>query len=711
MDSPSDDSSHSTSSQQSDVTFDSLLSAIVFSADDAIITTNQFGIIETFNRAAAEMFGYDADEMVGKNINFLMPEPAHSKHDAYLEQFRKTGERKIIGARQQVEVRKKNGDFLPIELIVNVVEHPTEPKFVGIIHDISKQTELEGYRSLLSSVVESSADAIIAKDLNGIITFWNRGAERIYGYTAEEVRGKSINVIVPEESRPELARLNESIKSGQQRVQLDTVCLHKNGSLIDISVSISPIHGRKGELIGTSSIGRDISDRLQAERNIRRYAEQVETAREVVERQAEALGHQAEQLRLSREEAESANHAKSEFLANMSHEIRTPMTAILGFAEIVEQRLIDAESLDAIRTVRRNGEYLLQVINDILDLSKIEAGKMTVEHIPCDLITVLNEVVSLMEVRATSKGLPLKLEFASLVPRLLVTDPTRLRQILINLLSNALKFTEVGSVTVRVHVESDPSPHIRFEVIDTGIGMSQDQLERLYSPFTQADCSTARRFGGTGLGLTISKRLVEMLGGEIKVQSESKKGTIFRFDLPLGERELSQMIDPSPASRDKQRTPKETRTNYPVVMPENCRILLAEDGPDNQRLISFILRKAKVNVTIAENGERAVELLRQSVAENEPFDVTIMDMQMPVLDGYNATRELRRLKWRRPVIALTALAMQGDAKKCLEAGCDDYLTKPVDKQLLIETVALHASVARRIKPTLEDSTNEVNFSI
>ncbi len=397
------------------------------------------------------------------------------------------------------------------------------------------------------------------------------------------------------------------------------------------------------------------------------------------------------------EQAESASRAKSEFLANMSHEIRTPMTAILGFAEVLlevgDLEKAPPERVEAVRTIKRNGEYLLNLINDILDLSKIEAGKLTVERISCSPFEVVAEVESLIRVRSIGKGLDLRVEYEGAIPETIQSDPTRLRQILINLLSNAVKFTETGHVDLitRLAKRPDGRPALEFDVVDTGLGMTTEQAARLFKPFSQADASTTRQFGGTGLGLSISKRLAEILGGEVGlVETRLGVGSRFRLTVATGPLDGVRILErPDEVHRIKPVDPGETAAEVGRL---ECRILLAEDGPDNQRLIAHVLKKAGAKVTVVENGKLAVEAALAATCRTRegdsapPFDLILMDMQMPVMDGYTATASLRERGYAGPIVALTAHAMDNERQKCLDAGCDDYATKPIDRQKLIETI-------------------------
>jgi signal transduction histidine kinase/DNA-binding response OmpR family regulator len=410
-------------------------------------------------------------------------------------------------------------------------------------------------------------------------------------------------------------------------------------------------------------------------------------------------------IQRAKEAAESASVAKSQFLANMSHEIRTPMTAILGFAEtLLEPTTSESERRAAVKTIVRNGAHLLQILNDILDLSKIEAGKLAVEQIEVSPVRVAADVVSIMRVRANAKELALALRYLTPIPQAIVTDPTRLRQILLNLLGNAIKFTERGSVELQISLERDSGePKLRFDVIDTGIGMTPAQLKTLFAAFLQADGSTTRRFGGTGLGLVISRQLARFLGGDVSVESEFGRGSKFRVTVATGPLAGIALVD-NPSEVIDADAQTEAAVLTPIEL--NARILLVEDSPDNQLLIASLLRKNGADVEVASDGRSGVEKALSSLHATLPFDVVLMDMQMPVLDGYEATRLLRKGGFRRPVIALTANAMSTDRDECLAAGCDDYAVKPINRAELVRQIQALAERSRAMPQFAAESNGD-----
>lgn len=409
-----------------------------------------------------------------------------------------------------------------------------------------------------------------------------------------------------------------------------------------------------------------------------------------------ANDHLTQELKSARQEAVEANISKDLFLANISHEIRTPMTAILGYSEILMEQLEPGSQVKMIDTIKQNGDYLLCLINDLLDLSKINSQKMTVELMCCSPAEILNNVEILLKVRAEKKQIEYLTEYDGAIPEYIQTDPTKLKQILVNLIGNAIKFTDEGSVRViSRYLTEGPSPCLEIKIVDTGVGITDDQLKKLFQPFTQADASMTRRFGGTGLGLTICKKLIEMLGGSISVNSISSVGSTFVLKVPVGNPEKLNLLQYD-SGRQGQ---KEDADDLPADLTGNLkdhfgfspRILVAEDSVDNQNLISFILQKWQCELKMVENGKLAVEAALAAEEQGTPFDIILMDIQMPVMDGYTATRELRGAGYTRPIIAITAHAMTSELQGCLAVGCDSYTSKPINRKQLLGLICQYTN--------------------
>lgn len=386
-------------------------------------------------------------------------------------------------------------------------------------------------------------------------------------------------------------------------------------------------------------------------------------------------------------EAEVANEAKTSFLAGMSHEIRIPLTTIVGFSELLSDPATEEERKEYIERIRKGAEYLLALVSDILDLSKIEVGKMDLELMEVNPAKLVDGVVAMMEGTAENKGLNFYHSYLGLIPETIRTDPTRLRQILINLLGNAIKFTSEGTVFLTTSMSADEKSGnslLSFAVADTGIGMTKKESERIFEKFQQANTSTGRNFGGSGVGLAISRKLANMLGGDISVESRKGKGSVFTLTVDAGPADQLNLVKVDIEAPAEEIVTAEER---PRASQLSGTILLAEDGPDNRRLLSLLLKKEGLSVEFAENGREAMEMVLEAEQVGRPFDVVLMDMHMPELNGYEATRLLRERGYRRPVIALTAHATVLDKNRCIQAGCDDYIAKPVNRQKLISVVA------------------------
>ncbi len=525
----------------------------------------------------------------------------------------------------------------------------------------------EAYRTLFEAVPA----AVVVCDSEATVRQYNRRATEIWGREPDvgvdrccvSFRLFGANgAPVPPERCPllQVLRTGEPVRGEEFQIE------RPDGSLVPVSVNFDALRDDTGKIVGTVVVFDDISARKDAETEI------------VAARLA----------------AESANRAKSEFLANMSHEIRTPLTAILGYADVLREEAGDSSAacIQHIDTIRNAGSHLLSVINDILDLSRIEADKMVIEREDTSLVQVLREVASLARPRAVGKGVELRAVLATPVPERIVCDPTRLRQILMNLVGNAVKFTESGSITISAGVRGvGDGSRLVIDVEDTGPGMSPEQAERLFQPFVQADATVTRRHGGSGLGLNISRRLANLMGGDVTLLGTAPgKGSCFRVILPLDAVAGTLCVDrPDDVY---ERRGQGTAPAAPIRL--SGRVLLAEDGVDNQRLIAFHLKKAGATVVIAENGRVALRCIDDAEAAGSPFDLLLTDIQMPEMDGYTLIRTLRSRASAIPIVALTAHAMAEDRDRCVEVGCDDYATKPIDRDALLAICRLWLSRER-----------------
>jgi PAS domain S-box-containing protein len=572
----------------------------------------------------------------------------------------------------------------------------------------------ESERNKLALVADKTDNGVLIADAQGRIEWVNEALTTITGRTSAAASGMTILEFLqgPASDPDTLKTMQDCLLQGAP-CQAELRICDLSERKIWISVELRPICDQRGNLRNTIGILRDISQRKENEARLDDMIRDVVNARAVLQEQTTALQDRNAELIDVRERAELAIRTKSEFLANMSHEIRTPMTAILGYSEILLGGIQDPLLVQSAQTIKRNGEYLLDLLNDILDFSKIEAGCMNAELIPCSPVQLLDDVILLMKIRAAAKGLELKARYVGLLPEQILCDPTRLRQILLNLVGNALKFTEHGSVVVTVRATQGDAPQLQFEVNDTGIGMSHEQMSRLFRPFTQSDSSTTRKYGGTGLGLSICKRLAELLNGSISVCSAPGKGSSFTLtlhvNLPPGSVWRNPRQEAAPevtlARQQAWHAPAKTAAAHEDQLA--YRILLAEDGPDNQRLIMLILQKAGAEVVLADNGWVALNLYRDMLARGERIDCVLMDIQMPVMDGYQATQELRREGYAGPILALTANAMSDDRQRCLDAGCDDFTTKPIVRAELLELIQRYCGIHARV-PGKEAETQPQN---
>ena len=525
----------------------------------------------------------------------------------------------------------------------------------------ARQADQDRFRALL----DSTAEAIYGLDLQGRFTFLNHSCLETLGYESDtELLGmdshQQIHSSYPDGRPypPEDCPIGKALSTGQPVYSPNEHLLRRDGSFLPVEIWAHPKR-IAGKIMGCVVTFFDISERLRI----------------------------AEELSQAKAAAESASQAKSDFLANMSHEIRTPMAAILGYVDILLRQVSEPDDVECLRVIQRNGVHLLEIINDILDLSKIEAGRLQLETVPVSLEQVLGEVMSLMNVRAAEKNLPLTLEFDGPVPKEIQSDPTRLRQILMNLLGNAIKFTEEGSVALRARLLDDRL--LQISVHDTGIGIAEEHLGHLFQAFSQADTSVTRRFGGTGLGLVISRKLIEMLGGSIEVESQPGGGSTFTFTVATGDLLGVDRVAGGPVAL--RSAPEEPS---PASLPDlsGLSVLVVDDRRDIRYLVQSYLEEAGASVETGGDGQAALDHLQRTIP-----DVLVLDMQMPRLDGYSTARELRQRGFSLPILALTASAMKYDRDLCLQAGCDSYLSKPVERGALLRQVDLLARRGKTVR--------------
>ena len=526
--------------------------------------------------------------------------------------------------------------------------------------------------SRVRSALDTLAEGLLVVDDKSRIMLTNSAFEELTGRTMKETMGEPIAELdwmnSESDERPqhfpweETLETSEAISNRMLRPRLQ-------GKVYNFVVNCSPVFGHEDNLRGVLITLEDVT-----------------------------------QLEEKKQEALAATQAKSLFLANMSHEIRTPMNAIIGFTDVLRRGIEtdQAKQREYLDTIHSSGHHLIGLINDILDLSKIESGKLEIEKRDTSPHAMMLDVVNVMHFKAEEMGLKLDVVTQGGVPETVSTDPTRLRQILMNLLSNAVKFTEKGGVTITARMVPQPGGEqlLAFDVTDTGIGIKADRLQQIFDPFVQADNTVTRRFGGTGLGLAISKQLATALGGELSATSEYGQGTTF-----------SVTIDPGAVAGVRMLTMEEakpTLSSHTAIAKKHtyklppARILLADDGEANRQLASLLLTRAGLSVEEVENGADAV-----AKASSEDFALILMDMQMPVMDGWSATRALRQRGFSKPIIALTAAAMVEDAQRCFDAGCDDFLTKPIELDKLMEAIGK----ALGVEPQVVESTQPVALPV
>jgi len=657
-----------------------LQNAIFNSANFSSIATDAKGVIQIFNVGAERMLGYAAAEVTNKITPADISDPQELITRARalsmeLEAFITPGfEALVFKASRGIEdiyeltYIRKDGSRFPAVVSVTALRDAqgaiigylligTDNTARKLVEEEQKKTDqrLRDQQFYTRSLIEANIDAIMTTDPAGIITDVNRQMEKLTDCTRDELIGAPFKNYFTDPDRAEAGI--KLVLSEKSVSDYELTARARGGKLTVVSYNATTFYDRNRTLQGVFAAARDVTERKRVELELQ---------------QAKAV-------------AESASRTKSDFLASMSHEIRTPMNAIMGIANLLAKTQLSPEQDKYVQIFRRAGDNLLNLINDILDLSKVEASQLELERIGFSLHDDLDKVMEMIAARGAEKGLILVCEIEAGVPNELTGDPTRLRQVLLNLLGNAIKFTESGQVSLRVSSDgdSDVPTALRFTVSDSGIGIPASKLGQVFERFTQADSSTTRRFGGSGLGLTICKRLVELMGGRIWVESDLGEGSTFAFSAPF---EIS------------------TATARPALVAHSgisdarlppLSILMAEDSPDNCTITIAYLEDTPYKIDVAENGAIAVE--KFAVGH---YDLVLMDRQMPIMDGLTATRKIRA--WERemgrsptPIVALTASALKGDREKCLAAGCTAFLTKPIRQDVLLQAIREQVQIPSR----------------
>ena len=682
----------------------------------------QTGRLLRVNRRMCAITGYSAAELLQMRFSEIThPEDRQEDWEAF--------QRVIQGAAQDYRLEKryvrKDGSITWVNVNMTVIRDAAgQPvRTIATIEDITERKRAESHVCHLNEVLravrdinelivhERNPDRLLAEACNTLLK--TRGYQLVWiaGIVPDSKRvvplvsaGPAADyldsvTITWDESETGRGPIGTALRERRTCVCLDTATdpgftLWREPALAQgcRSVAAAPmIHD--GRLFGAIAVYADHPRAFDDDelRLLGELASDLAFARQTIE--DERKRNQAEQdLVLAKIAAEAANRAKSEFLANMSHEIRTPMTAILGFSDLLASPNLPYQEQRAfLAGIQRNGKALLELISDILDLSRIEAGRLTVDRMDCPLQQIIDDVLSVVQVRAGEKGLALVVDRTFPLPETIHTDPVRLRQVLTNLIGNAVKFTERGSVRIAVRCtrETDGAARMQFAISDTGLGIPADKIGELFDPFTQVDGSASRCYGGTGLGLAISRRLAKALGGDVQVTSQLGQGSIFTLTIDAGSLNGVLMLQSPQAPSTAEEQPSSMQ--HEVTL--HGRVLLAEDVPDTRVVLRQILQKMNLKLEIAEDGRLACEMAEKSQAEGRPYDLILMDIQMPRMNGYEASRWLRQHGWKGPIVALTAHALVADRGKCLEAGCDDYIAKPITAKGLRDVLACYLGQA------------------
>ncbi len=636
--------------------FDAVLAAsLVDGSDIAIIGLTSDGLIETWSHGAELLYGYSAASARGRPITILDPPDAATNREHF--------ETALSGntVRFETQHAPRYGSCVDVSVTIFPVRRDAD-SIIGVAYlvlDVSERKRAAQSSARLAAIVESSDDAIISKTLEGRITTWNKAAERIYGYSAAETIGSQISMLLAPGREDELTKLLASVAAGKRVSHLETVRRRKDGTLIDVSVTVSPILDASGRVIGASTNARDVTEQRRAERE----------RLELVEASARA---------------ESANRAKSEFLARMSHELRSPLNTIIGFGQLLELEELGPRERDHVGLILKAARHLLEDINAVLDVANIEAGQITISPEPVALADTIRYVFALVAPLARERDVRLELNTAGLAGDGQVdADRNRLNQVVLNLLSNAIKYNRAGG-RVDVSFALTSTGRVRTSIADTGIGIAPDQLARLFEPFERLGAELTE-IEGTGLGLTLSRGLIEAMGGTIEVSSQPRAGTTFVVELGAA----------GWPRAEHQQMPHERELpelGSPVGL--RSRIIYIEDNVSNLTLVERILdRHPGVELMPAMQATIGLELAR----EHRP-DLVVLDLHLPDMRGTEALKRLKAEHPDVPVIVLTADAREGQEARVRQLGAADYLTKPLDVHQFVAVLAAHLNAHQGDEP-------------
>ncbi len=644
---------------------------VLYNANDIIILFSSEGNIVKVNKKAINTYGYSEEELLSMHISELRNvqnlELLHTQFE----------EAKLGGIEFETMHYRSDGSNFHAEVKSIGIEIDNEKLVLSIIRDITNRIKSDEETRELASLVENTDDAIIGKNLNGIITSWNIGAEKIYGYKKEEVIGKHISIIIPEDKISDFHKIMKNIKNGEKIKGFESKRRKKNGDIIDVSITVSPIYNMEGNLIGASNITRDITENKKIEKELRDKYEEISALYEELIAIEEELRSNYKEIEKAKEDADKANKAKSEFLANISHEIRTPMNGIIGVIELLGLTEIDSDQKEYLDMLNYSSRLLLGILNSVLDISKIEAGKFELNLKPFNLKKTLDRIIKELSIAGSDKNLEIFYYVDPHISFNLIGDPIRLNQVLINLINNAIKFTEKGQIIFKVKKLGvlNNKLALEFSVRDTGIGIKEEFKKDIFKKFVQQDMTYTKKYEGTGLGLAISRDIAKLMNGDIWFESVEKKGSTFYFTAEF-------LLDYA----KKTHSENGYLENKKTIINKTRKILIVEDNEINMKIVCAMLGGLGYEFECAYDGKQALEKLKENT-----FDLILMDIQMPELNGYDTTKIIRESELGTQkhiyIIAMTAYSMKGDRERCTEMGMDDYISKPFDTNILKNTIS------------------------